>query len=59
MGATKMFQTRKVAPKLHYPLLVLIDWRGFRLLAISLVPIGIKVSMKTYSRFDHIEVWKQ
>eukprot|EP01127_Copromyxa_protea_P008596 TRINITY_DN1971_c0_g5_i1.p1 TRINITY_DN1971_c0_g5~~TRINITY_DN1971_c0_g5_i1.p1 ORF type:complete len:2199 (-),score=380.29 TRINITY_DN1971_c0_g5_i1:100-6696(-) len=39
-GVIKMFQTRKVAPKLHYPLLVLIDWHGYRMIALSLIPIG-------------------
>eukprot|EP01126_Amoeba_proteus_P009211 TRINITY_DN13496_c0_g1_i1.p1 TRINITY_DN13496_c0_g1~~TRINITY_DN13496_c0_g1_i1.p1 ORF type:complete len:136 (-),score=22.12 TRINITY_DN13496_c0_g1_i1:137-544(-) len=35
-----MYHTSNVAPKLHYPLMVLIDWRGFRLIALSLLPIG-------------------
>lgn len=58
-GVTKMFQARKVAKKLHYPLLVLIDWRGYRLIALSLLPIGTLFccSNVMHSRCKYVEVW--
>lgn len=36
---------RHVAPLLHFPLLALIDYRGFRLLAISYLPVNSKTLM--------------
>jgi hypothetical protein len=38
-GLINLLNTRHVAPGLHFPLLALIDYRGFRLTALSLLPI--------------------
>lgn len=35
-----MFNTRHVAPLLHYPLMALIDYRGFRLTAVAWLPLA-------------------
>lgn len=38
-GLIAMFNARHVAPRLHFPLLALIDYRGYRLIAIAWLPI--------------------
>lgn len=39
-GLINMFNYREKAVDLHFPLLALIDYRGFRLIAISWLPLS-------------------
>lgn len=60
-GLINTFNTRVVANKIHYPLMALIDYRGFRLIGI-LSPVNLNIYIQSFilaaNRQVNIGVWK-